>query len=52
MDFGKHRGRDCKWIAVNEPSYILWAKSKTDWKICDKLLTAAQKVHSENCHHE
>lgn len=41
MDFGKHRNKDCKWVALNDPTYILWAKGSTDWLICSKLLEAA-----------
>ncbi|MES1923258.1 hypothetical protein MHBO_004802 [Bonamia ostreae] len=50
MTYGKHRGKDCKWIAYNDPSYILWAKKQTDWRICGKLLEAAQNRQRDLCH--
>lgn len=47
MSCGKHRNKDCKWIAYNDPTYIIWAKTKTEWRICSKLLEASRKRAEE-----
>lgn len=47
LEFGKHRGKDSKWVAYNDPTYVIWAKETAGMRVCSKLLEASRNRAKE-----